>query len=213
MILQGLSGSNFNQVFSLDAKGNLNISGNLVVSGSKSAGVKLQTGREVALYAVESPENWFEDFGNAELSNGVAWVPLEGSSAETTNATLADHVFLTANGDSHGLYVSRKTAAGFEVCEHGGSGSNVAFDYRIVGRRRGYETVRLGEVQRDVKTTESSRQHVALLANSDSLKKAGFVKAPSIVPMRIAPSIRPAPPRPNVPAPPKPSVPQPLRSR
>jgi len=213
LILQGLSGSNFNQVFSLDAKGNLNISGNLVVSGSKSAGVKLQTGREVALYAVESPENWFEDFGNAELSNGVAWVPLEGSSAETTNATLADHVFLTANGDSHGLYVSRKTAAGFEVCEHGGSGSNVAFDYRIVGRRRGYETVRLGEVQRDVKTTESSRQHVALLANSDSLKKAGFVKAPSIVPMRIAPSIRPAPPRPNVPAPPKPSVPQPLRSR
>ena len=213
LILQGLSGSNFNQVFSVDANGNLNISGNLVVSGSKSAGVKLQNGREVALYAVESPENWFEDFGNAELSNGVAWVPLEGSFAETTNATLAYHVFLTANGDSNGLYVSRKTAAGFEVREHGGSSSNVAFDYRIVARRRGYETVRLGEVQRDVRTTESSRQHIGLLANSDSLKKAGFVKAPSIAPVRIAPSIRPVPQQPNIPALPKQSVPQPPRMR
>jgi hypothetical protein len=210
LILQGLSGNNFNQVFSVDANGNLNISGNLVVSGTKSAGVKLQNGREVALYAVESPENWFEDFGNAELSNGVAWVPLEGSFAETTNATLAYHVFLTANGDSNGLYVSRKTAAGFEVREHGGGGSNVAFDYRIVVRRRGYETMRMAEVVRDIKTSQLSREHLAGLANSGNLKKIGAVKVPLIGPV---PSIRPVPPRLNVPALPKPSVPQPLRPR
>jgi len=73
LILQGLSGSNFNQVFSVDANGNLHITGNLTVDGTKSSTAKLQSGREVALYAVESPENWFEDFGSAELKGGVAW--------------------------------------------------------------------------------------------------------------------------------------------
>jgi hypothetical protein len=210
LILQGLSGNGFNQVFSLDANGNLNISGNLVVSGSKSAGVKLQSGREVALYAVESPENWFEDFGSGQLNNGVAWVPLDGSFAEATNAAVTYHVFLTANGDSNGLYVSRKTPAGFEVREHGGSGANVAFDYRIAVRRRGYETIRMAEVQRDVNTVELSRQHLAELANSGNLRKVGPAKVPRIAP---ALSIRPVPPRPTVPALPKPSVPQPPRPR
>jgi hypothetical protein len=210
LILQGLSGSNFNQVFSLDANGNLNISGNLVVSGSKSAGVKLQNGREVALYALESPENWFEDFGSGEMSNGVAWIPLDASFAEATNAAVTYHVFLTANGDSNGLYVARKTPAGFEVREHGGGGSNVAFDYRIVVRRRGYETIRMAEVVRDIKTSQLSREHLAGLASAGNLKKIGAVKVPLIGPV---PSIRPVPPRLNVPALPKPSVPQPPRPR
>jgi len=37
LILQGLSGPNFNQVFSLDANGNLHITGNLMVDGTKSS--------------------------------------------------------------------------------------------------------------------------------------------------------------------------------
>jgi len=205
LILQGLSGSNFNQVFSVDANGNLNISGNLTVSGTKSSTAKLQNGREVALYAVESPENWFEDFGSAELKSGVAWVPLDASFGEATNATVNYHVFLTPNGDSNGLYVARKTPAGFEVREHGGSASNVPFDYRIVVRRRGYETMRMAEVQTDVKTVESSRQHLAQLANSGHLKNAAVAKTPRIVP---PPPIRPIPPRPSVPQVPKTGIPQ-----
>jgi hypothetical protein len=210
LILQGLSGSNFNQVFSVDASGNLNISGNLTVSGTKSSTAKLQNGREVLLYAVESPENWFEDFGSAELKSGVAWVPLDASFGEATNAAISYHVFLTPNGDSNGLYVARKTAAGFEVREHGGGGFNLAFDYRIAVRRRGYETMRMAELQTDVKTVESSRQRLTELTNSGSLKRAGVVKAPRIAP---PPAIRPVPPRPNVPALPKLSVPQPPRTR
>ena len=209
LILQGLSGSNFNQVFSVDAIGNLSISGNLSVSGTKSSTVKLQNGREVLLYAVESPENWFEDFGSAELKSGLAWVPLDASFGEATNAAISYHVFLTPNGDSNGLYVARKTAAGFEVREHGGGGSNVAFDYRIVVRRRGYETMRMAEMQTDVKTVESSRQRLTELTNSGSLKSAGVVKAPRIAP----PAIRPVPPRPIAPQAPMLNVPQPPRPR
>jgi hypothetical protein len=210
LILQGVSGPNFNQVFSVGANGDLNISGNLTVSGTKSSTAKLQNGREVLLYAVESPENWFEDFGSGELKNGSAWMPLDTSFAEATNTAITYHVFLTPNGDSNGLYVARKTAAGFEVREQGGGGSNVAFDYRIVVKRRGYEAMRMAEVHGDVTTLEASRQHLAQLANSGNLKKVAVVKAPQIVPPL---AIRPVPSRPSIPQQPKLNIPQPPRPR
>ena len=148
----------------------------------------------------------------------LAWVPLDASFAEATNAAITYHVFLTPNGDSNGLYVARKTSAGFEVREHGGGGSNVAFDYRIVVRRRGYETVRMAEVHGDVKTVESSRQHLIELTNSGTLTKRGVVEVPRNA---AAPAIRPVAPRTVVPAQaiqpvpqiPKMNVPQPLKPR
>ena len=66
--------------------------------------------------------------------------------AETVSETADYHVFITPNGDSKGLYVFRKTAASFEVRESGGGTSSLSFDYRIVAKRRGYETQRLNDV-------------------------------------------------------------------
>ena len=65
--------------------------------------------------------------------------------AETVNTAMEYHVFLTPKGDCKGLYVANKTPAGFEVHELGGGQSNVAFDYRIVAHRKGYENVRLAD--------------------------------------------------------------------
>jgi len=210
LLLQGLSGP-FNgtqkEVFSVDVNGNLQISGNLTVNGTKSSTAKLQNGREVALYAVESPENWFEDFGSAELRSGVAWVPLDALFGEATNAAVTYHVFLTPNGDSNGLYVARKTPAGFEVREHGGSDSNVPFDYRIVVRRRGYEAIRMAEVQRDTRIQELWRQHFTELRSSGAIKRAGAVR---IAPPQAIPLV---PPRPSVPEQPKLNVLQAPRLR
>ena len=102
--------------------------------------------RRVALYAMESPQHWFEDFGAGRLENGTADVALDPTFAETVNGASDYHVFLTPEGDCRGLYVSRKTASGFEVRELGGGRSAVAFDYRIVALRRGFESVRLEDV-------------------------------------------------------------------
>jgi hypothetical protein len=143
LILSGVSGTSFNQVFTVDASGNLDISGNLTVAGSKSARVKLQDGRDVALYAVESPENWFEDFGTAQLQAGAAEVSLEPGFLQTVDTAADYHVFLTPKGDCHGLYVASTTSAGFEVRELGGGNASIAFDYRIVAHRRGFDNVRL----------------------------------------------------------------------
>jgi hypothetical protein len=43
------------------------------------------------------------------------------------------------------LYVSRKSPTSFEVHELGGGNSNIAFDYRIIAKRRGYEQIRMAD--------------------------------------------------------------------
>jgi hypothetical protein len=120
--------------------------GDLACTGSKSAVVPVAGGsRKVALYAIEGPENWFEDAGSAQLANGVATVTLESTFGETVNTNMDYRIFLTPDGDCKGLYVAQKTAASFVVRELGGGTSNVAFDYRIMAQRKGYESIRLAD--------------------------------------------------------------------
>jgi hypothetical protein len=158
----------------------IDIYGNLVCSGSKSAVVPVDGGsRKVALYAVEAPENWFEDFGSGQLSNGSARIDLEPTFAQTVNTDLDYHVFLTAKGDCKGLYVSHESATSFEVHELSGGTSSVAFDYRIIAKRKNYETVRLADLTERYKKLEEQRtrmhQHrpAAIPAASNSAAALG----------------------------------------
>jgi hypothetical protein len=131
----------------------IDVNGDLGCNGTVTDVVKVDNGaRQVETYSVQSPENWFEGFGSARLSVGVARVDLDPAFAQTVNAGVEYHVFLTPNEDCKGLYASNKTATSFEVHELGGGTSSVAFDYRIVAKRAGYEAVRLKDV------TEQMRQ-------------------------------------------------------
>jgi hypothetical protein len=125
----------------------IDIDGNLTCQGKIGDAVKADGGaREVSLYAMQSPENWFEDFGSGVLTNGAMAVPLDPIFASTVNTAIDYHVFLTPRGECEGLYVTNQTPSGFEVRElHHGS-SNVGFDYRIVAKRAGYEKQRLEDV-------------------------------------------------------------------
>jgi hypothetical protein len=102
--------------------------------------------RKVALNSMQSPENWYEDFGSGSLSNGTVTVALDSTFAQTVNTGIEYHVFLTPKGDCKGLYVANENAKGFDVRELGSGTSNVAFDYRIVAKRLGYENVRLTDL-------------------------------------------------------------------
>ena len=132
---------------------------NLSCNGSKSAVVPVDNGtRKVALYAIESPENWFEDIGGARLSGGAATVHLEPTFAQTVNTDLDYRVFLTPNGDCLGLYVTHKTANSFEVHELGGGTSDISFDYRIIAKRKGYENVRLADKTKEFEAPKLPRR-------------------------------------------------------
>jgi hypothetical protein len=112
--------------------------------------------RKVALYAVQSPQHWFEDFGSGQLANGSVRISLEPGFEQTVNSGSGYHVFLTPKGDCRGLYVTNETAEGFEVHELGGGQSSVAFDYRIVALRRGYENVRMEDMTERLKQANAA---------------------------------------------------------
>jgi hypothetical protein len=117
----------------------------MTVSGSVVSEVDTGSGsREV--YAMSSPENWFEDFGSGELVDGRATISVDPLFAETVNLESEYHVYLTPMGDCNGLYVTNQTAASFEVRELGGGTSGIGFHYRIVAKRLGYEGQRLEQV-------------------------------------------------------------------
>jgi hypothetical protein len=59
---------------------------------------------------------------------------------------------------SKGLYVAQESGNSFEVRELGGGQSNVAFDYRIVAKRAGYENVRLEDLTEQFKKQEEQHK-------------------------------------------------------
>ncbi len=120
----------------LYVQGNAFINGNFVAQGTKSAVVPGLNGM-VTLYAMESPENWFEDFGTARLIGGRAEVQFEPGFAATVRTDPNDyHVFITEYGDNNGLFVSRKSKGSFEVQAKDSPTASTTFSYRIVARRR-----------------------------------------------------------------------------
>lgn len=116
--------------------------GDTVALGTKSAAVPLAKGEMVKVFSTESPEVWFEDYGFGRLFKGAGKVTIDPNFLETVSAQ-DYHVFVTPKGDCKGLYVTNETGASFEVRELNGGQSDVAFDYRIVAHRKGYESVRL----------------------------------------------------------------------
>ena len=136
----------------------IDVSGTLNCEGTVTAVVPTNDStRKISLYAVQSPENWFEDFGSGTLSNGTATIALDPTFTQTVNTGTEYHVFLTPKGDCKGLYVTDESATGFAVRELSGGTSNVAFDYRIVAKRSGYENVRLTDVTEQYK--KMAEQH------------------------------------------------------
>lgn len=141
-----LSGTNYGGVFSGGGPANpgIFVNGFFVATGTKSQAVPTAKHGMRRLYAVESTQPMFEDFGSAQLENGQATVRLDPIFAATVNTATKYHVFLTPrSAETKGLAVVEQNAEGFIVQEaHGGRGS-YEFDYRIMAKVRGQENTRL----------------------------------------------------------------------
>ncbi len=123
------------------------VAGDFTVSGgAKNAAVPHPDGSHRLLYCQESPEPWFEDFGRSRLVNGRAEVKLDADFAAVVKAD-DYYVFPIPEGDSNGLYVSSRSASGFEVREQKGGTSSLSFSYRVVARRKDIPGPRLGKIK------------------------------------------------------------------
>jgi len=166
-----LAGNNANGTYCL-----VDASGNLSCTGTKNAVVPIDGGkRKVAMSAIESPQNWFEDAGASELVNGSALVELDPDFIQTVNTEQEYMVFPVPNGDCKGLYVSHQTPTSFEVHELSGGTSNVRFYYRIMALRKKYENVRFADHTNDPDPTKM-KLRPARMANPEA--KRTFLNTP-----------------------------------
>jgi len=130
-------------------QGDLMVTNELVVSGPKSALVKVDNGEYRLVYCQESPENWFEDFGEGQLINGKTHIELDPLFLQTVtiNSQHQMKVFIQLNDENcKGTAVKRGTT-GFDVVELQNGTSNASFSYRIVAKRKGYEDRRLAKLE------------------------------------------------------------------
>ena len=108
-------------------------------SGNVSTFLRTRHGMVAQAYAPRNASATVEDEGEAQLVNGSAAVRLDSAFADSISDRSTYLVFITPQGDSKGLYVTRKTLTGFEVHESMGGRSTLAFDYRIVAKPNGID--------------------------------------------------------------------------
>ncbi len=109
----------------------------IIGTGAVSTIVRDQNNQYRVMAAPEAPEILFMDFGTGQLVNGKAYVALDPIFTKNIHVD-ANHplrVFIQLEGDCNGVYVTNKTANGFEVVELAGGNSNVPFSWQVVANR------------------------------------------------------------------------------
>jgi hypothetical protein len=132
-------------LFYVTNTGGIHITGQIFTAGSCKSGC-IAAGkaiRHIVSYAPRQTVPSIDDFGEAQLVNGRAYVPLRADFANVVDDRAAYLVFLTPEGDNKGLYVTQKTRAGFVVREAQSGHSSIAFSYRIVAKPFGVDRPRL----------------------------------------------------------------------
>jgi len=125
--------------------GDVWVNNDFYVHGSKSAVVKMDDSRYRKVYCQESTENWFEDFGEGQLINGSVHIELDPLFLQTVtiDANSPIKVFIQLNDEHCNGTAVRRGTTGFDVIELQQGVSNAAFSYRVVAKRRGYESNRM----------------------------------------------------------------------
>ncbi len=106
-------------------------------TGAVSTIVKDLNENPVIMYAPESPECLFQDYGIGELKNGEAIITLDPILSKNIRVD-EDHpikIFIQLEGDCKGVFVTNKSSTGFTVKEIQGGRSNVDFSWSIAATR------------------------------------------------------------------------------
>jgi hypothetical protein len=105
--------------------------------GTVSTIVKDLNDKRVALHAPETPEVYFQDFGEGRLTNGKAHIDIDPVFSK--NIVVSDkhplRAFIQLQGDCKGVYTTNETQTGFDVVELQGGHSDVKFHWTITANR------------------------------------------------------------------------------
>jgi len=124
--------------------------------GAVSTVVKDLEGNEVMLSCPESPENLYMDFGIGKLTNGFAEIKIDPILEKNiiVDDTHPIKIFIQPEGNCNGVYVSNKSAKGFQVIEMNNGKSNINFSYQIVATMGNQTSIDDKGVEHTYKYTE-----------------------------------------------------------
>ena len=134
--------SNGSPAFWVTNDGNAHVAGLIYTGGTCSKGCDRSRGERVVSYAAQTSFPTIEDVGEGQLAGGQARIPIDAALSRAIDQG-SYVVFVTPEGESHGLYVTDKTPSGFTVAENQAGHSNIAFGYRIVAKPYGVKAPRL----------------------------------------------------------------------
>jgi hypothetical protein len=145
VFVSGQAGSNAPWVKS----GALRVVGDMVKElGEYSEALPHPDGSKRLVYALMSPESWYEDYGRARLVEGRADVGLNADFVAVLGIDDGSyHVFLTPEAETSGLYVDRRDERAFTVREQQNGTSNTEFSYRVVARNKHRQPERLATLE------------------------------------------------------------------
>ncbi|TND07510.1 MAG: OmpA/MotB domain-containing protein [Bacteroidetes bacterium] len=156
----------------------------ILSAGTKFTMVQDYAGKYRGMACIEAPEILFQDYGVGQLVNGKAHITIDPVLAKNIRVD-AEHplkVFVQLEGDCKGVFVSNKTADGFDVTELNGGNSNVSFSWSIVGNRAdqldqsgqvesAYSTWRFNELSGRVKSVQMQSQQIKPADNTPAMPK------------------------------------------
>lgn len=131
---------------------NLHVRKWLGVDQSKNAIVKTSQG-SVTINAYETAEYYFGDIGEGQTStDGIAYIGIEKLFNETVNTSIPYQVFITAYGPGN-VWVEQRKQDRFMVKS---SQPNIKFGWEIKAKRKGYEHMRLQNVDSTLNHMEAT---------------------------------------------------------
>lgn len=105
---------------------------------TNSCSVPDTNGNFVCMHAPETPEAYFEDYGEGQLINGKVHIELDPNFAKNIriNEKHPLRVFVQLYGNCNGVYITNTTETGFDVIELNGGNSNTHFQYHVICNMR-----------------------------------------------------------------------------
>jgi hypothetical protein len=174
-------------LMSLDYNGNLTISGKLTQHGIPTTDALTTAGRSLQTYSPREAEATIEDVGETTVTNGRGTVALDPSFASTFDQRRPYYVFLSAEGDNRGLYVTSKTLRGFSIRESNAGASTLAVQYRIVAKPYdAAQTARLAIVDPTTMpyANAAARAHAAKIRSLTAQRRAKLAETFTATPQR-----------------------------
>ncbi|MCC6610353.1 MAG: hypothetical protein IT515_11870 [Burkholderiales bacterium] len=155
-----------------------------VVGGPKAAAVKHADGTLRSLFCVESPESYFEDFGEITFAKASVTVKLDKDFASLIKRNRYQ-VFLSCYGPES-LYVRRRGPDSFEIARvderAGAMLRKVRVGYRIVARRADVKAERLPRIKVAPMVAAVTKLEPPKIKQVKSGKNAVAVSAPEVLP-------------------------------